>query len=81
MGLGLVLPETSHMAQNMRFKSVDSIYMPFAVDSDRAYQVKLAYKTSAKLTRYQCQKCKKYVIFVGECGNLTSEVLGIEEGA
>ena len=61
MGLVLVLPERSHMQHNLRFKTTDSIYVPFAVDSDRNYQVKLAFKSSNKLTRYQCKKCKGYL--------------------
>ena len=51
-------------------EKVGETFLPFLVDSDFNKLVDAAFLKEKQLTRYLCEQCQKYYLFIGECGNI-----------
>lgn len=73
VGMSAVLMENkrSYVYQLMPNKEgLGETFLPFLVDSDFNKLVDAAFLKEKQLTRYLCNKCEKYYLFIGECGNM-----------
>lgn len=74
MGMASVLIENkySYVYQLIGDKrdGLAETFVPFLVDSDFNKLVDAAFLKEKQLTRYICEQCQKYYLFIGECGNI-----------
>lgn len=77
--MGIVVGMASALLENKRSfvyqlvgdrEKVGETFLPFLVDSDFNKLVDAAFLKEKQLTRYLCEQCQKYYLFIGECGNI-----------
>ncbi len=73
MGMTLVLHNRCYPFKVITGKSLEYTFIPFMIDSDLNVGMENAFLTSDALTRYICTGCEKYVVWVGECGQLNHD--------